>query len=65
MKGISTRQVDDLVSALGIDGIPRSEVSRICSHPHHEGRYVADAFAIESATMQGRDHGARRPPRRP
>lgn len=30
VKGVSTRKVDDLVKALGIDGIPRSEVSRIC-----------------------------------
>jgi transposase-like protein len=30
VKGISTRKVDDLVKALGIDGISRSEVSRIC-----------------------------------
>ncbi len=29
--GVSTRKVDDLVSALGIDaGISKSEVSRIC-----------------------------------
>ena len=28
--GISTRKVDDLVKALGIDGISKSEVSRIC-----------------------------------
>jgi putative transposase len=30
VKGISTRKVDDLVKALGMDGISRSEVSRIC-----------------------------------
>src|SRR6266545_866205 len=29
-KALSTRKVDDLVRALGIDGISRSEVSRIC-----------------------------------
>jgi transposase-like protein len=28
--GVSTRKVDDLVKALGVDGISRSEVSRIC-----------------------------------
>lgn len=28
--GVSTRKVDDLVRALGIEGISRSEVSRIC-----------------------------------
>ena len=30
VKGVSTRKVDDLVRSLGIDGISRSEVSRIC-----------------------------------
>lgn len=31
VKGVSTRKVDDLVRALGMEGISRSEVSRICS----------------------------------
>jgi transposase-like protein len=30
VKGISTRKVDDLVRALGMDGISKSEVSRMC-----------------------------------
>jgi putative transposase len=30
VKGVSTRKVDDLVKALGIDGISSSQVSRIC-----------------------------------
>ncbi len=30
MKGVSTRKVDDLVRALGIDGISKSEVPRMC-----------------------------------
>ncbi|HET9373286.1 MAG TPA: IS256 family transposase [Vicinamibacterales bacterium] len=29
--GVSTRKVDDLVRALGVDGISKSEVARICS----------------------------------
>jgi transposase-like protein len=29
--GVSTRKVDDLVKGLGLDGISKSEVSRICS----------------------------------
>jgi len=29
--GVSTRRVDDLVRALGLDGISRSEVSRMCA----------------------------------
>jgi transposase-like protein len=31
VSGVSTRRVDDLVRAMGIDGISRSEVSRICA----------------------------------
>jgi putative transposase len=31
VKGISTRKVDDLVRALGMEGVSRSEVSRICA----------------------------------
>jgi putative transposase len=35
--GISTRKVDDLVKALGVDaGISKSEVSRICAELDHE-----------------------------
>lgn len=30
VKGVSTRKVDDLVRALGMDGISKSEVSRLC-----------------------------------
>ena len=30
VKGVSTRKVDDLVKALGIDRISKSEISRIC-----------------------------------
>lgn len=28
--GVSTRQVDDLVKAMGLDGIDKSTVSRLC-----------------------------------
>lgn len=36
--GVSTRKVDDLLKALGLDGISKSEVSRICADldPHVE-----------------------------
>jgi len=30
--GVSTRKVDELVKALGLDGLSKSEVSRICGH---------------------------------
>ena len=38
MLGVSTRRVDDLVRALGIDGISKSEVSRMCAAPRRRGR---------------------------
>src|SRR5512134_3795598 len=44
--GVSTRRVDDLVRALGIDGIGRSEVSRICA-----------ALDTEVAAFRGRPLG--------
>ena len=31
VKGISTRKVDDLVQALGMSGISKSQVSKLCS----------------------------------
>jgi transposase-like protein len=30
IQGISTRSVDDLVKAMGMDGISKSQVSRLC-----------------------------------
>ena len=40
VEGVSTRRVEDLVQALGCDGISKSQVSRICS----ELDTVVDAF---------------------
>ena len=40
MEGVSTRRVDDLVKALGCDGISKSQVSRICG----ELDRVVDSF---------------------
>src|SRR3972149_3797665 len=37
VKGVATRKEDDLVRALSIDGISRSEVSRICKVLHEGG----------------------------
>lgn len=31
VRGVSTRKVDDLVKALGIDGVSKSQVSRVCA----------------------------------
>lgn len=38
VKGVSTRKVDDLVRALGCEGISRSEVSRICKALDEQAR---------------------------
>src|SRR5436190_897675 len=45
--GVSTRKVDDLVKALGIDtGVSKSEVSRICAELHeHVGAFRARSLA--------------------
>src|SRR5712692_8744597 len=47
VKGISTRKVDDLVRALGMDGISRSEVSRICK------ALDSEVEAFRSRTIEG------------
>jgi transposase-like protein len=48
--GVSTRKVDDLVRALGVDGISKSEVSRICS----ELDTAVTAFRTRSLTGEYR-----------
>src|SRR5439155_23348031 len=47
VKGISTRKVDDLVRALGMDGISKSEVSRVCK------ALDADVEAFRSRPIEG------------
>ena len=46
--GVSTRKVDDLVKALGLDGISKSEVSRICG----ELDPVVEAFRTRPLTAE-------------
>src|SRR5512139_88301 len=46
--GVSTRKVDDLVKALGVDGISKSEVSRICG----ELDPVVEAFRTRRLTTE-------------
>ena len=47
MHGVSTRSVDDLVTAMGVDsGVSKSEVSRICAGLDKE----IDAFRTGSLT---------------
>ena len=49
--GVSTRRVDDLVRALGIDGIGRSEVSRMCAALDAEYTLVVcRALSMESGS---------------
>lgn len=48
MKGVSSRKVDDLVRVLGIDGISRSEVPRICKALDQEVRtFLARPIEVE------------------
>ena len=49
--GVSTRKVDDLVKALGLDGMSKSEVSRICG----ELDPVVTAFRTRALTGEHRD----------
>ena len=49
VSGVSTRRVDDLVRALGIEGISRSEVSRICAALDAE----VEAFRVALARGRG------------
>src|SRR5215210_3958875 len=50
LHGVSTRKVDDLVKALGIDaGISKSEVSRICADLDIEVRAFRDRSLAETA----------------
>jgi putative transposase len=46
--GVSTRKVDDLVKALGLDGLSKSEVSRICG----ELDPLVDAFRSHRLTTE-------------
>lgn len=48
--GVSTRKIDDLVKALGLDGISKSEVSRICG----ELDPVLTAFRMRPLTAEYR-----------
>lgn len=48
MKGVSTRKVDDLVRALGMEGVSRSGVSRICAELDAEVRAFRERPIEES-----------------
>jgi transposase-like protein len=55
--GISTRSVDDLVKALGIDGISKSQVSRLCEDIDER----VHAFWIARSRATGPICGSTRP----
>src|SRR5580693_4295160 len=40
VRGVSTRSVDDLVQAMGMTGISKSQVSRLCAENRREGESV-------------------------
>ena len=49
VEGVSTRRVDDLVKAMGIDGISRSEVSRMAAE--HDAKVAASGTAPWTAAL--------------
>jgi transposase-like protein len=62
VKGVSTRKVDDLVRALGIEGISRSEVSRICKSLDEEvrsflGRQIEEPCGLDATFHKIREAG--------
>jgi transposase-like protein len=65
IEGVSTRRVDDLVKALGMEGISRSQVSRICEALDEEiGRFRTRSLAgeypyvwLDATFLKVRDNG--------
>src|SRR4026209_2266579 len=63
--GVSTRKVDDLVKALGLDGISKSEVSRLCQALDEEverfrGRPLEGSYPyvwLDATFVKARDDG--------
>ena len=63
--GVSTRKVDDLVKALGLDGISKSQVSRLCETLDEEverfrGRPLEGAYPyvwLDATFVKARDGG--------
>jgi hypothetical protein len=68
VRGVSTRKVDDLVKALGLDGISKPEVSRkptlrneVIKHPRAVGRRRQFPPAVADSQVACRESGARYP----
>jgi transposase-like protein len=65
VQGVSTRKVDDLVKALGLDGISKSQVSRLCQSLDEEverfrGRPLEGSFPyvwLDATFVKVRDGG--------
>jgi hypothetical protein len=55
--GVSTRKVDDLMKALGLDGVSKSEVSRMCAELDAE----VEAFRTRALSGSIRISGSMRP----
>ncbi len=49
IQGISTRSVDDLVKALGMSGISKSQVSRLCAEIDERVQALSRASACRPA----------------
>jgi putative transposase len=65
VRGISTRKVDDLVKALGMEGISKSQVSRLCGELDEEverfrGRPLEDPYPyvwVDATYVKAREDG--------
>jgi putative transposase len=58
VQGVSTRSVDDLVKAMGMSGISKSQVSRLCAEIDEK----VNAFLDRPIEAIGRICGSTRPP---
>ena len=60
VEGVSTRRVDDLVKALGCEGISKSQVSRICGELDRVVDSLYVVFDLQMCQFVGWVRGARR-----
>ena len=61
VQGVSTRSVDDLVKALGMDGISKSQVSRLCGEIDER----VGTFLTPRSRVTGRMSGSMPPTSKP
>ena len=50
IQGVSTRSVDDLVKAMGMSGISKSQVSRLCEEIDNKVKAFLDTIAAAEGT---------------